>query len=291
MPIKKTLGGCDCHVHVVAPLNEFPQSATRSYTAAPAPLDHLQALAVCEGASRFVLVQPSFYGTDNSYLLRALEKLGEDGRGVAAVDPNYVNSSLLKEFYDLGVRGLRVNLYSKSLQFAPERICDRIAATIEKLPSQNWHVELIAPLSLLLKAEEIVANSPVPVVLDHYALPDETSFTNDDGRRLLALASLPNVWLKLTAPYRVVWDPLATAPPADWLAAFLRVAPDRCVWGSDWPHTPPDGDQRGRDEPAPYRQIVYARVLRDFLAAVPDSALAQKVLVQNPSRLYGFSSH
>src|SRR5215472_2164503 len=233
MPPEKILGGCDCHVHVVAPLEEFPQSATRSYTASPAPLDCLQAIAAPEGVSRFVLVQPSFYGTDNSCLLRVLEKLGEDGRGVAAVDSNQVSSSILERLDALGVRGLRVNLYSKSLQFAPERIRDHIEATIEKLPSQNWHVELIAPLSLLLKAEEVIAHSPVRVVLDHYALPDKASFTNDDGRRLLALASLPNVWLKLTAPYRVVWNPLTTAPPANWLAAFLAVASDRCVWGSD----------------------------------------------------------
>jgi predicted TIM-barrel fold metal-dependent hydrolase len=284
-------GGCDCHVHIVAPAHEFAQSAARSYTAEPAPLGRLQALARPEGISRFVVVQASFYGTDNSCLLEALDKLGENGRGVAAVDLNSTTWPLLRDYDRRGVRGLRVNLYSKSLQFAAERICDRIQATIEKLPANHWHVEIIAPVSLLLKAAKTMAKSPAPIVLDHYALPGETPPDTREGRELLELAAHPNVWVKLTAPYRVLADPLATAPPANWLAAFLRAAPDRCVWGSDWPHTPLERDQKGRDEPAAYRNISYARLVQDFVAALPDPAMAQRILVENPMRLYGFQPH
>ena len=291
MPGEEILaGGCDCHVHVVAPLNEFPQSAARSYTAEPAPLDRLQALAASENISRFVLVQPSFYGTDNSCLLMALDKLGTNGRGVAAVDFNCTAWSLLWDYDRRGVRGLRVNLYSKSLQFAPERICGSIQATVEKLLPNNWHVEIIAPVSLLLKAAKTIVKSPAPVVLDHYALPGETPPDSREGRELLELVAHPNVWVKLTAPYRVLADALASAPPANWLAAFLRVAPDRCVWGSDWPHTPLDRDQKGRDAPAPYRKISYARLLRDFLAALPSPLSARRILVENPARLYDFQT-
>lgn len=291
MPAEKAVaGGCDCHVHVVASSNEFPQSATRSYTAAPAPLDRLETLAAAEGISRFVVVQPSFYGTDNSCLLMALDQLGKNARGVAALDLNCATSSLLETYNREGVRGLRVNLYSKSLHFAPELICDRVQAAIERLPAKNWHVEIIASAALLVKAAKVIADSPVPIVLDHYALPDEASPENGDARRLLDMVSLAHVWVKLTAPYRVLADPLASAPPANWLAAFLRVAPDRCVWGSDWPHTPLDGDQKGRDVPAPYRKISYARLLRDFLAALPHQTSATQILVKNPARLYGFQA-
>lgn len=282
-------GACDCHVHVVGPQEKYPQSATRSYTAEPAPLDSLQALAAPESVSRFVIVQASFHGNDNSCLLATLKSLGKNGRGVVALDLNCATSSLLQEYERAGVRGLRVNLYSKSLAFAPERISDRLQAAIERLPSKRWHVEVIASLSLLMKAAKVIAKSPVPIVLDHYGLPGEASPEKGEGRQLVKLASLPQVWVKLTAPYRVVADPLATMPPANWLAAFLRVAPQRCVWGSDWPHTPLERDQKGVDQPAPYRKISYARLLRDFIAALPDQATARRILIENPQRLYGFA--
>jgi predicted TIM-barrel fold metal-dependent hydrolase len=298
-PIDTSLAGaCDCHVHVAGPSAAFPQSATRSYSAAEASLDTLQALAAPESVSRFVIVQASFYGSDNSCLLAALDKLGKNGRGVAAIDLNHaaasappsVPSSTLDEYENRGVRGLRVNLYSKSLLFAPERICDLIHAALDKVPSRRWHVEIIAPTSLLLNASKVIANARIPVVLDHYALPESASPASAEGRQLLDLVALPNVWVKLTAPYRVVPDPLSTTPPADWLAALLQAAPNRCVWGSDWPHTPVDADQRTRDEIAPYRKISYARLFQDFVAALPDPTAARRILVENPQRLYGFSA-
>lgn len=283
-------GACDCHVHVVGPAAAFPQSATRSYTAAEASLETLQALGAPEHVSRFVIVQASFYGTDNSCLLAALDQLGNNGRGVAAIDLKHASPSMLDEYENRGVRGLRVNLYSKSLLFAPERICDLIHAALDKVPSRRWHVEIIAPASLLLNASKVIAGARIPVVLDHYALAGSASPDSAEGRQLLDLVALPNVWVKLTAPYRVSADPLATTPPADWLAALLQAAPNRCVWGSDWPHTPVDADQKARDEIAPYRKISYARLCKDFLAALPDPAFARRILVENPQRLYGFSA-
>jgi predicted TIM-barrel fold metal-dependent hydrolase len=279
---------CDCHVHVVGPLAQFPQSSTRSYIAAEASLEDLQSQALPEGVSRFVIVQASFYGADNSCLLATLDQLGDRGRGVVAMDLNLAIPSTMDDYERRGVRGLRVNLYSKSLLFSPERIADLVQATLEKVPSRRWHVEIIAPASLLVQASKIVTSSRVPVVLNHYGLPGEASPDSPDGRLLLALASMPHVWVKLTAPYRISPDPLATKPPGNWLAALLKAAPDRCVWGSDWPHTPLDVDQKGRDQLAAYRQISYARLVREFVAALPDPSLAQRILVENPQRLYGF---
>src|SRR5262249_36254651 len=134
---------CDCHVHVVGPLAEFPQSSTRSYTAAEASIESLQSQAAPEGVSRFVVVQASFYGADNSCLLATLDQLGDRGRGVVAMDLNLAIPSTMDEYERRGVRGLRVNLYSKSLLFSPERIADLVQATLEKIPSRRWHVEII----------------------------------------------------------------------------------------------------------------------------------------------------
>lgn len=281
---------CDCHVHVVGPLATFPQSATRSYTAAEAPLEALQSLGAPHGVNRFVLVQTSFYDTDNSCLLAALQKLGDRGRAVVAIDSKYATPSLLEEYENFGVRGLRVNLYSKSLLFAPDRISHLVQTAMGQIPSRRWHVEVIAPVPLLLNASKIIADSRIPVVLDHYALAGNTSPESSDGRRLLELIALPHVWVKLTAPYRITPDPLATKPPADWLAALLQAAPARCLWGSDWPHTPLDADQKSRDEIALYRNIAYSGLFQDFVQALPNTSLARRVLVENPQRLYGFGS-
>ena len=78
---------CDSHVHIIGPLARYPQLATRTYLALPASLDELSRSAVPSGIERFVIVQPSFYGADNTVLLESLDVLGPRGRGVAVIDP------------------------------------------------------------------------------------------------------------------------------------------------------------------------------------------------------------
>lgn len=283
-------GACDCHVHIVGALSKFPQIASRSYTAGIASLDSLRELARPVGVSRFVIVQPSFYGTENACLLEALSALGDDGRGVAAIDPTVVSADLLDQYSRLGVRGLRVNLYSKSLARGSESTEDLLRLAIGSVPRVGWHVEIIAPASTLFSAARVIESSKIPIVIDHYGLSDNFASQSAEGQRLLELVRLPNVWVKLSAPYRIVHDPLATKPPADWLIALAHAAPDRCVWGSDWPHTPLSGDQQGAELAVPYRKIEYSKLFRDFVQALGDATASERILVTNPARLYGFPS-
>jgi len=109
-----------------------------------------------------------------------------------------------------------------------------------------------------------------------------------DELRMLGLLRLPHVWMKLSAPYRVSRDPLATRPDQRWLDAILAVAAQRCVWGSDWPHTPSHEQHKSPDLEAPYRALSYEQVVDDFLAALPSPALADRIMRDNPARLYGF---
>jgi predicted TIM-barrel fold metal-dependent hydrolase len=283
-------GACDCHVHIVGALNKFPQIASRTYTAEVASLDSLRALAKPAGVSRFVIVQPSFYGTDNACLLEALSALGDAGRGVAMLDPAGVTAGLLDQYARLGVRGLRVNLYSKSPARGSESTEELLRWAIENVPRVGWHIEIIAPASILFSAARAIEGSTIPIVIDHYGLPDNFVPQSAEGQKLLELARLPHVWVKLSAPYRVGDDPLATKPPVDWMVAFTQAAPDRCVWGSDWPHTPSSRDQRGATFAAPYRRIEYSKLFRDFIEALGDAAANERIFVTNPARLYGFSS-
>ena len=290
MPNDAPIGkACDCHVHAVGPIDRYPQIAARCYTAGLAPIESLRGLAEPLGVSRFVIVQPSFYGTDSRCLLETLDALGERGRGVAAADSG-ASAALLREYARRGVRGLRVNLYSAACDYPAHHLDKLLKAAISILPEENWHVEIIAPLAMLASASETIGRTDARIVIDHYGLPGESPPESRAGRCLLDLVALPHVWVKLSAPYRTLADPLATTPPSKWLEALVRAAPGRCVWGSDWPHTPPQDDRRGASAVAAYRKIEYERVLRDFCGALRDTRLEERILIANPTRLYGFSA-
>ena len=280
---------CDCHVHVVGPTDQFPQVVPGSYSAGLAMLESLRAAAEPVGVSRFVIVQPSFYGNDNSCLLEALEKLGGSGRGVAVVDAASTSFSMLASYGRHGVCGLRLNVYSSVVADA-DRILERsLKQTLGILPP-GWHIEIIARAGTLAAAAPFLVTADVPVVINHYGLPESESTKDRAGRALLDLAASPNVWIKLSAPYRCSTDPLSTSPPAEWLTALLHAAPDRCVWGSDWPHTPPRSDAASEIKTLPYRSIAYGRLFNDFLAALVTPETARRILIENPNRLYGFAN-
>lgn len=280
-------GYCDCHVHIVGPQDRYPWVASRTYTADPALLPDLQAAAAPSGVSRFVIVQPSFYGTDNSATLDAIDALGADGRGVAVVDPASVTQAVLDDMQARGIRGLRINLYSKMASGLPglDAMFNPVRDVARRM---GWHVQVIAPSPVLTGASAMLSGAGVDLVIDHYGLP-ATSPTEPEGQALLALVRQHTIWIKLSGPCRFGGDPMRTRPHADWLAALLDAAPDRCVWGSDWPHTPVHELAPGQAPPhLPYRALSYTGLAGQFLAALPDGA-ADAVMVSNPARLYGFS--
>jgi predicted TIM-barrel fold metal-dependent hydrolase len=105
---------------------------------------------------------------------------------------------------------------------------------------------------------------------------------------MLELLELPHVWMKLSAPYRVSDDPLATRPDPVWLAAILECARERCVWGSDWPHTPAHDAQHVPDIAGVYRPLSYQTLVDNFTGALKSDELVEMILVENPARLYEF---
>jgi predicted TIM-barrel fold metal-dependent hydrolase len=281
-------GACDCHVHIVGPTARFPQIVHGSYIARPAAVESLRAIAEALGVIRFVIVQPSFYGTDNSCLFEVLDQLGDLGRGVAMVDAALTKASILENYNQRGIRGLRLNLYSSPVADVNRKLERSLAEMLDILPRKGWHVEIIARGGTLAAAAPIIAKAEVPIVIDHYGLPEDEAPESLAGRALLELISLPHVWVKLSAPYRCGADPLATSPPSRWLTALVQEAPDRCVWGSDWPHTPPRDDAPRENKMLPYRNIAYERLFDDFLGALVSPELARRILIENPIRLYGF---
>jgi predicted TIM-barrel fold metal-dependent hydrolase len=163
-----------------------------------------------------------------------------------------------------------------------------LGATADVAARMRWHVQVIAPLAVLLQGAELMARSPAPVVVDHYGLYGGARPGSAEGKRLIELIGVPHVWIKLSAPYRVSGNPLETRPDKEWLSAIVDAAPERCVWGSDWPFTPPHDQQKGAEIEAPYRNISYHKLVDDFRAAISSPAVAEQILRDNPARLYDF---
>jgi predicted TIM-barrel fold metal-dependent hydrolase len=108
------------------------------------------------------------------------------------------------------------------------------------------------------------------------------------GKALLELTSQDHIWMKLSSPYRLPDHPFNTVPDQEWLDAFLKVCANRCVWGSDWPHPPPHTEHKGPDVLSPWRQLSYADLVGAFHSAVGSEVLIDKIMWENPAKLYHF---
>ena len=278
---------CDSHIHIVGPAERYPQVVERTYLADVATLKQIESVSATRAIRRYVIVQPSFYGTDNGLLLETLNTLAGRGRGVVVIDPRAISARALSDMGGQGVRGLRLNLYSPLREKAP--LAERFAAIAELAQELSWHIEVIAPIKMLAENSKLLGSSKAPVVIDHYGVFTGYTPEQAEGKALLGLLAMPHVWMKLSAPYRVSADDLATKPDEAWLKAILATAPDRCVWGSDWPHTPPHDQQMGGAVLAPYRNLRYETLVDDFVAAVSSVELAERILSDNPARLYEFA--
>ena len=276
----------DAHIHVVGDPARYPMIPGRTYTPPVATIGQLEALAEPAGVSRFVVVQPSFYGTDNTLLLDALAALGPRGAGVAVLDPETTGEGNALRLAASGIRGLRLNLYSGN-SVGPS-LAERFTATVGLAKRMRAHVQVIADLPVLIEAAGLLSRADVPVVIDHYGLPGRARPDSEAGQALLALVQRPHVWVKPSAPYRSTGDTLGITPDPFWLTALLQAAPTRCVWGSDWPHTPAHADQPGDATPAPYRPLDYGALVRAFRDAVGDRPTADQIMSENAIQLYGF---
>ncbi|WP_249278975.1 amidohydrolase family protein [Bordetella genomosp. 5] len=272
---------CDCHVHIIGPQADYAMLPDRHYTPPEARLDQLRAHLSALGASRAVIVQPSVYGTDNRLLLDSLAALGEDARGVAVLDDDADDDTLV-HLHDAGVRGLRINLESVGAS-DPARVTRALSQWGTRLRGQGWHLQVYASHGAIAQAAPALGALGVPVVLDHFAmLPPDVAL--ESVRPILDLIASGAAYVKLSAAYRIGTDAEAIATLAQRLVA-LR--PDRMLWASDWPHTNRTPGAAATTV-SPYREIGTDHLLGEVAAWLPDDAVRREVLVDNPARLYAF---
>jgi len=277
-------GATDCHAHVVGPKRRYPLPPDARYTPMDAPVGQLAAMLKRLGLERVVIVQPSFYGTDNACMLDAMAELG-NARGVAVL-PETVSEDTLDELDAQGVRGLRVNI--ATFGTAPLDVMQRgISAAARQAVQHGWHVQIFVPAVALDPLAPTLRALPVDTVIDHFGLinPDAP---DDDLATLLKLIDTGKVWVKISGAYRIAQDPAHRG--IDPMARALAAAnPERIVWGSDWPHTPRhDLQHPDLTKESPFQEVDTAGLLALLPRWLEGDALIHRVLVDNPARLYGF---
>ena len=279
-------GACDCHVHIIGPPDQYPMVAGRTYTPPQSSVAQLLDLRRRLGLARTVLIQPSFYGTDNRALLGALRELGETARGVAVLDPDTPDTELAA-LDKAGVRGVRLNIETAGGR-DPREVTGKLGAFARRLAPLGWHVQIYAALSVIVRVAPDVAALPVPVVFDHFGMPDAALGPDQPGFPvLLDLVRAGNTYVKLSAPYRIS-NLTGYADAAPIAKALIAAGPDRMVWGSDWPHTD-HAPGVSATAISPFRTVDDAAIL-DLLATwAPDAAQRRAILATTPHRLYRFS--
>jgi 2-pyrone-4,6-dicarboxylate lactonase len=265
-------GAVDAHCHVFGPMAQFPFSAKAKYLPEDAGPDQLFALRDHLGFTRNVIVQASCHGTDNAATLDAIARSNGKARGVAVVDPAISESELLA-LHEGGIRGVRFNFLKRLVDDAPK---DKFLELAARLP-KGWHVVIYFEADMLDEMRAFIGALPVPVVIDHMGRPDVSQGPDGPDMRAFRalLASRDDILFKATCPDRL--DP-AGDPWHDFARAVRPLVedfPDRCLWGTDWPHPnmetsiPDDGH------------------LVDMIPRIAvTEALQHKLLIDNPMRLY-----
>jgi predicted TIM-barrel fold metal-dependent hydrolase len=279
---------CDCHTHIVGGQDRFPFWPGRSYTPETALPEEMSALHGALDIERVVIVTPSVYGTDNSATLYGMKARGANARGIAVIDEKTPESDL-DAMSMAGVRGVRLNLATAG-PVDPAAGRQRFQAAAGRLKRRGWHIQVYAGLAVVSGIKDLVLNSPVPVVFDHFGGTRAALGLDQPGfADLVELVRRGKAYVKLSGAYRASTLAPDYADTVPFAKALIAANADRIVWGTDWPHpatTTPPG--RRPTDVTPMLQIDDGRLLNLLTVWAPDPDVRKKILVDNPARLYGF---
>ena len=275
-------GACDAHFHVFGEAAKYPYDASDlRYKPPHEPLEAYRKLADRLGFERFVFVQPSAYGLDNSCMLDAMaETPAEVRRGIVHLDETKPDDKVLARWNDQGVRGVRINLspVRKPEAGLADTMRPKIITTAAICKELGWHIDFLTPGWLISELMPTLRELPVEFSVAHMGLYPAKDGPKQKGfQEFLGLANdgSKRCWVKLTGIYRFAQDPdLADVKPI--AEALIATVPDQLLWGSDFPHLS-FHDKVGT--------IQLYNMLGDW---APDPAMRRRILVDNPARLFGF---
>jgi D-galactarolactone isomerase len=268
--LKAPAGATDCHMHIYD--SRFPIAPTATLRPPDAHVDDYRLLQQRIGTERNVIVTPSTYGTDNRCTLDAMRTIGSSARGVAVVDTS-VTDAALKEMAAAGIRGIRFNLVQAGATTA-----EMIEPLSKRVNELGWHVQLHMLGDKIVEIGDVLRRLPSAIVFDHLGrIPQPQGIDHPAFRVVADLVEKGRAWVKLSGAYiDSKSGPPAYADTTKLAQAYAKLAPERLVWGSDWPHP----TEKTKPDDA---------VLFDLLAEwVPSEAARLRVLRDNPATLYDF---
>jgi predicted TIM-barrel fold metal-dependent hydrolase len=271
--LKAPANATDCHMHIYDP-GRFPMPPSQRVAPTHAAVPDYRLLQRRIGTTRVVIVQPRNYATDNRVTVDAIARLGPNARGVAVLHPT-VSDAELKRLQDAGIRGIRFSLGDPATAVVTPDMIEPLAKRIADL---GWHVQFNVEGEQIVALADVLRRLPTPMVFDHLAHPTLPAGIEHASHAIVrGLIDRGRTWVKLSGAYSnsTIGPPY---PEATKIAQeFVRVAPERLVWGSDWPH-PGVLTNKPND----------ARLFDLLMEWAPDVVMRNRILVQNPETLYGF---
>jgi D-galactarolactone isomerase len=272
--LKAPANACDCHMHIYDPAR-FRMAPVQRVAPTDAAVPHYRLLQKRIGTSRVVVVTPRNYATLNEVTLDAIAQLGPNARGVAVLHPTVTNAEL-KQLHDGGVRGIRFSLGDPATAAVT---VDMVEPLSKRVADLGWHVQFNVDGPQIVEWAELLRRLPTQLVFDHLAHPPLPAGIEHPSHAIVrTLIDRDRAWVKLSGAYSNtrIGPPY---PDATKIAqAFVKAAPERLVWGSDWPHPSEPPDRKPNDA-----------LLFDLLSEwAPDEATRHRILVENPATLYGF---
>lgn len=262
----------DCHAHVFGERAQYGYAAERQYTPPPVYLKDYLAMHDAVGIARGVVVQTAVHGTNNQVIIDAIAQSNGRLRGIALLRED-VSDAELDALERAGVRGFRANLVAKiGVQFdAAKRLAARVAR-------RNWHAQFLLDIENFPDFDRIAADFPSDMVIDHMGRPDVAKGVNAPGfQALIRALKSGRVWSKLSAPYRTSRAPIPYDDITPFAQALVAAAPERLVFGTDWPHVMMQGEMPNT-----------GTLVERLGVWVPDEKTRNVILVDNPARLYRF---
>jgi len=266
---------CDCHMHIYDPAR-FPMAPSKRVAPSHATVAEYRLLQERIGTTRVVVVQPCNYATENAVTLDALAQFAPNARGIAVVHPT-VTDVELKSFNQAGIRGIRFSLGDPATAVVKPDMVEPLA---KRVADFGWHVQLNVEGEQIVEFEAMLRRLPTQLVFDHLAHPPLPAGIDHRSHAIVRdLVDKDRAWVKLSGAYSNSKAGPPSYPEATKIAqAFVKAAPERLVWGSDWPHP-------GVRETKPDDALLF-----DLLTEwAPEEATRNLILVRNPEVLYGFS--
>jgi predicted TIM-barrel fold metal-dependent hydrolase len=274
--LKAPPGACDTHCHIFGPPDRFPFSEKRRYTPPTAPVEHYLQMLDVIGVERGVIVQPNAHGTDNRVSLDAIVRGNGRLRGVGRIDDDTTDEDLA-DMDAGGIRGIRFEFVRGREGSSDLKLFERM---IERVRPLGWHVELHVDPDVLIEHEAWFRALDIVCVVDHFArLHVKDGIGQPAFRLLLDLMRRDNYWTKISGADQRTDAPWPHGDVVPFAHALVEVAPDRLMWGTNWPHS--NIFEMGKTSND-------GRLLDLMLDFAPDEAVRNMILVDNPARLFGF---